>query len=76
MPFLGWLDSTAAGAPRWLTKGAGGDWLRAVAVTFDAVTETVRQGVKLRFPSFASPDALDQARNRTDSGNDRVLASK
>ena len=58
MPFLGWLDSTAAGATRWLTKGAGGDWLRVVAVTFDAVTETVRQGVKLRFPSFASPDAL------------------
>ena len=58
MPFLDYLDSTAAGAPRWLTKGAGGDWLRAVGVTLDAVVETARQGVKLRFPSFAPPDAL------------------
>jgi len=58
MPFLGYLDSTAAGAPRWLTTGAGGDWLRAVGVLFDAVVETARQAVKLRFPTFASPDAL------------------
>lgn len=58
MPFLGYLDSATAGAPRWLQKAAGGDWVRAVAVTLDAVVESARQGVKLRFPRFAAPDAL------------------
>lgn len=58
MPFLDWLDSAKAGAPRWLTNAAGGDWVRAVAIFLDATVETARQGVKLRFPSFASPDAL------------------
>jgi hypothetical protein len=58
MPFLGWLDSKAAGAPRWLTKGWGGDFLRAVGVTFDATVETARVGVKMRFPSYSPPDGL------------------
>lgn len=58
MPLLGWLDSASAGAPRWLTQGAGGDWLRALAVFLDASVETAKQGVKLRFPRHASPDAL------------------
>ena len=58
MPFLDWLDSAKAGSPRWLTHAAGGDWVRSVAIFLDACVETARQGVKLRFPSTAPPDAL------------------
>jgi hypothetical protein len=56
MPILGWLDSRAAKAPRWILRGATGDLLRAVAVTLDAVTETARQAVRLRMPTKTSPD--------------------
>lgn len=58
MPILGWLDSKAAKAPRWILRGATGDLLRAVAVTLDAVTETARQAVRLRMPTKTSPDGL------------------
>lgn len=58
MPQLGWLDSPTGGAPRWVTKGAGGDWVRAVALVLDAFGESTRQAVKLRFPTGAPPDAL------------------
>lgn len=58
MSFLGWLDSKAAGAPRWLTRGAGGDLLRATAVTLDAAVDSIKQGVKARFPGRSPPDGL------------------
>jgi hypothetical protein len=58
MPLLGWLDSPTGGAPRWVTRGAGGDWVRSVALWLDAFTESARQAVRLRFPSHATPDAL------------------
>lgn len=58
MPLLGWIDSPAGGAPRWVTRGAGGDWIRSVALWLDAFTESARQAVKLRFPTGAPPDAL------------------
>lgn len=58
MPQLGWLDSPSGGAPRWVTKGWGGDWLRSVALVLDAFGESARQAVKLRFPTGAPPDAL------------------
>lgn len=58
MPFLGWLDSAKAGAPRWITKGAAGEFLRATALTLDALVESGKQAVKLRFPSFSPPDGL------------------
>lgn len=58
MPLLGWLDTPAGGAPRWVSAGWGGDWLRAVALLLDAFSESARQAVKLSFPSTAPPDAL------------------
>lgn len=56
MPFLDWLP-TAKIPPRIL-RDWGGVWTRAVALVLDAMTESARQAVRLRFPTGAPPDAL------------------
>lgn len=56
MPFLNWLP-TAKIPPRIL-RSWGGVWTNVVALLFDAMAESARQAVKVRFPSMAPPDAL------------------
>lgn len=58
MPYLDWLPSRSAKAPPWLLRGFGGEWVRALALLLDALAECAKQAVKMRFPSFAPPDAL------------------
>lgn len=56
MPFFDWLP-TAKIPPRIL-RSWGGVWTNVVALLFDAMAESARQAVKVRFPSMAPPDGL------------------
>jgi hypothetical protein len=57
--YLDWLPSPASKAPPWLLRGWGLVFLQSVSLVLDTFVETARQGVRLRFPSDATPDALE-----------------
>jgi hypothetical protein len=66
--YLDWLPSRSAGAPPWLLRGWGGEWLRAKALVLDALVESAKQAVKVRFPSDSPPDGLAEiARERLEA---------
>jgi hypothetical protein len=54
-------------APPWLRQVKGETYLRGLADPFDAIAQRHKDGVKQRFPDFASPGAL------TEIGGERGL---
>ncbi len=58
MPFLDWLPSPAAKIPPRILRAWGGVFVHVTALLLDAMTETAKQAIKVRFPSLAPPDGL------------------
>lgn len=57
MAYLEWLEQRA---PRWLQAGYGGYLLASLGLVLDAIAEGSKQAVRIRFPSVAIPDALEE----------------
>ena len=60
MAYLEWLEQRA---PRWLQAGYGGHMLASLGLVLDAIAEGSRQAVRIRFPSGAIPDALEDRKS-------------